>query len=281
MIGYKLAAWNARKLKLMDQSDDFYFSLFFLLLAGLFNRFLQNSLSSYEGTLSLSLIGGLQEIILRFTFKYRGRWIQKHIIRSTGNQLDTSEADLNRQDAVARLILMEMMVEYICIIVAPALIVFNQKNSVHFQFGYNIDGTYDSNLLFFSTAAALVVEIVVDVICFKYQEKHFRMKEAWVSLTGGSKLWLKLFPMFTIVTLMTTLILLAGFHKSLLEFAPDKCKFVNECMPYPCSQCYNGKNNSTASILPPMLQEICFRLSNSTSAVYEETRKWSIYTNDP
>ncbi len=197
-------------------------------------------------------------------------WFYQYIMRKTDDQLNAFESDQDKQDAIARAILMEMMVEYIGIILTPTLIASNHKNSINFRFGYNIDGNYDNKLLLFSILIALVVEITVDVICFKYQEKHYRMKEAWVSITGESKLWFKVFPMFTITTLMTTLLLLAGFHQPPYRFSPDPCTFVNKCVPYPCSQCYNVDfNNSTASILPPMLQEMCSRLSNSSSALYD------------
>ena len=41
------------------------------------------------------------------------------------------------------------------------------------------------------------------------------MKEAWVSMTGESKLWLQVFPLFTIMTLMTVSMLLSGFYQEL------------------------------------------------------------------
>ena len=101
-------------------------------------------------------------------------------------------------------------------------------------------------------------------------------------MTGEGKMWLKMFPMFAILTLLATFLLLSGFYKTLGNLAPDSCKFYNEWMPYPCIQC-DTKNfsNSTTSVLPERLDEMCFLLSNTSSPQYNETRSWGVYTIKP
>ena len=277
-MGYKLAIWNARKLKLKDKSDDFYYCLFFLLLCGMYSRFLQNSLSSYSSIVTVVSLNGLQELIFRFTFKHRNTWIQKYIFGKSDEEIKSLEDNQEAREAVGRVILMEMLVEYICIFLALLLQLCNQKNAFHFKLGYNIDGSMDTQMLLFSTFASLFVELVIDAICFKYQERHYRLKEAWVSMTGGNKMWLKVYPMFTIQTVMVTAFLLGGFNQSPALVAPDRCAFVTKCLPYPCSQCYNVTLfNSTESILPPVFEDLCYRLSNSSSPLYNETIQWEIF----
>jgi hypothetical protein len=233
-VGWKITNWNAKKMVLHEKEDSFYFSLVYLLIVGLINRFIQNNLSSYVSTMILTFLLALLEIVLRTTLKYRNRWVEKYLLRKSDEKIREIDADQEMHDTLARVLLVEMMSEYVIILISPALTVFYQKNSIHFQLGYNIDGTYDWKLLSFSTCFSLIIEVLVDVYSFKKLQKYYKMTEAWESITGNKKIWFKMFPLVLVSTLTATFLVLSGFRQTFNRFSNDQCVFVNKCLPKPC-----------------------------------------------
>ncbi len=171
-LGFQIVHWASQKLKLHDPSDSVYLTMSFLLISSFYSRFLQNGLSTYEGTIILNIIVALQEIILRVTLKARGRVFAKYVLRRTDAELvalegeSVSDEEQAKRDYTGRLIVVEMVVEYVALLLAPLLTIINQKNSVNVHLGYNMDGSYDGWLLLFSVVTSFIFELCVDVVCF-------------------------------------------------------------------------------------------------------------------
>jgi hypothetical protein len=293
-VGFFTVNWASKKLKLHDTSDSVYTTMIFLLVSAFFSRFLQNSFSTYSATITCNVLVGVQEMLMRFTLKARGRVFAKYILRKPEAELaalegesGVSDEDKRRRGYTARLILAEMVIEYVAIFLAPLLTVFYQKNSVDVQLGYELDGSYDAGLLAFSAVTSLLLEVVVDTICFRVQEKWFKLREEWRLLTLSGKLWSRLFPNVVLGTLTASIFMLSGFMRMQQHFASNKCAFVDHCLPDPCL-CYSatsptvtvpshltGKNVSLS--LPPLFARLCHDLdqvNNGTSpAMTEEAFK--------
>jgi hypothetical protein len=276
-IGFINVNWASKKLKLHDPSDSVCGAMVFLLIAAFYSRFLQNSLSTYGGTILCNVLVGLQEIFMRFTIKARGKVFAKYVLWKSDAELAALEVESATSDEVkkereytARLIVVEMVIEYVAILLAPLLTVFNQVNSVDVHLGYDADGSYDVWLLVFSAVSSLILELLVDTICFKVQEKWFSLRLAWDRLTEDNKLWTMVIPNLLLATVLGSLFMLAGFTRMQQDLASDKCAFLDNCMPDPCV-CYSsnsttvdvlshvtGKNVSLA--LPPLFDTLCHQL---------------------
>jgi hypothetical protein len=276
-VGFSAVNWASKKLRLHDASDSVYTTMVSLLFSAFFSRFLQNSLSTYEGTILCNVLVGVQEVVMRFTLKARGRVFAKYILRKSEAELSAmevesglSEDEKRSRSYTARLILVEMVIEYVAIFLAPLLTVFYQKNSVDVLLGYEFDGSYDVWLLAFSAVTSLLLEIGVDTICFRVQEKWFKLREEWRLLTLSGKLWSRMIPNMIVGTLFASICMLNGFTKMPPYLASDRCAFVEYCMPDPCL-CYSttsptitvlshltGKNVSLA--LPPLFARLCHDL---------------------
>jgi hypothetical protein len=283
-LGFLVVNWASKKLKTRDPSDSVYLTVAFLLVSCFYSRFLQNSLSTYESTIILNTIVGLQEIVMRFTLKARGRVFAKYVLRRTDAELIALEGDSVSskeqadRDYTARLIVMEVLVEYIAITLAPFLTIVNQKNSVTAYLGYDVDGSYDGWLLLFSVVTSFIFELCVDILCFKVQEKWFQLRKAWDILSGTGKKWTRMYPNVLFGTIIAVSMMLSGFSQEVEKTASDRCSFVAKCMPYPCL-CYSnssstitvqspltGKNVSLA--LPPLFDTLCSDLDKMSEGEF-------------
>jgi len=215
---------------------------------------------------------------MRFTLKARGRVFAKYILRKPEAELAALEgegalSDEDRRDRgyTARLILAEMVIEYVAIFLAPLLTVFHQKNSLDVQLGYEVDGSYDVGLLAFSAVTSLVLEVGVDTLCFRVQEKWFKLREEWKVLTMSGKIWSRLVPNMILGTLAASFFMLSGFTSKQQYFASDVCAFVGHCLPAPCV-CYNNSTSLNVTVvshitgenvsltLPPLFAQLCHGL---------------------
>jgi hypothetical protein len=274
-VGFAAVHWASNKLELDDPSDSVYLTMMFLLISCFYSRFLQNSLSTYSATIICSVAVGLQELIMRLTLKARGKVFAKYILGKSDAELAAIEGDEGgevvmrqaRKEATARLILVEMIIEYVAIPLTPLLTVLNQKNSIHVHLGYDIYGDFDSNLLLFSSLSSLVMELLVDAICFNVQDRWFKLRETWSHLIASSKLWTRMFPNLLIGTMFAVLLMLYGFIRSQIFFASDKCAMHSNCLPYPC-MCYSPANHTVNRVnpltgsnvslsLPPLFDSLC------------------------
>jgi hypothetical protein len=295
-IGFAGVHWASKKLKLHDPSDSVYFTMIFLLISCFYSRFLQNSLSTYTATTICNIVVGLQEIFMRFTLKARGKVFAKHILGKSEAELaamegESGEAVNTVRASTAQLILVEMVIEYVAIPLAPLLTVLNQKNSAIVHIGYALDGSYDYYLLLFSFITSLFMELLVDTICFRVQERWFKLREIWSSLTASKKLWTRMFPNLLFGTIFAILILLYGFSRSQVYFASDICTFNSNCMPFPCT-CYSPTSSTVDMVspltgqnvslmLPPLFDTLCssiHSINNGTSGSMTRDNLIKVYS---
>ena len=110
---------------------DYVFNLPFLTMASMYSRFFQTSMSSVSTTVLLSLAVGVQEIIIRLSWRLR----VKLLYRVRLSKDETEKLFSGSTNHHCRCILSETIVEYVGCFIAPLITLLHESNNVHIQAG--------------------------------------------------------------------------------------------------------------------------------------------------
>jgi hypothetical protein len=177
------------------------------------------------------------------------------------------------------------MSEYVCIFLAPAFLIFFQRSGFHMNSVYDLHlgGFFDFKVLLYTTTINFFVEILVDWICWRFENDITNMEECWQDIAAGEKYTKRLLPFMVCVLSTTCLCLIFALYR---VPNPDfDCTFVRQCLPNPClcnttSDGYIILSNSSmsqTSRLPQYIGYACDMIaSNQTQKLKQESYFFNI-----
>lgn len=161
-----------------------------------------------------------------------------------------------------------------------------------FQSGYEYNSPFSATvpILVASAVSNVFVELLVDLICLRYEEKSSKLpiKRTWDTLTSKFELIRGFLPSLLITITFSFFFMTYGFYVPQNRFISggdsNECYFVKECVPYVCnSNCFVPAigNSNTTSIapasftLPPVLKEACLKWSEKDADLIN----WPIFNH--
>ncbi len=128
---------NAKYTVIPDTAKDRYMQMVPLTMVALLLRFLQINIGSFWGNTAASAASTLSEIFGRLYHTRALKAFHKHVLRWNQDKIiKTYDCELYKMRR-GRTIIVSMIVEYICIFVAPAITVLFQRSGLVINAGYN------------------------------------------------------------------------------------------------------------------------------------------------
>lgn len=189
----KLTRSGVRDLCVADETRPMQAWLIpFLLSVGLIGRFLICSMRSLNSVVFVTVVGSLQEIVMRQTFDMRDRWVARRIKRWTPVQIRLYFDSVASRKFRARLLLSEMYAEYAAILLAPLAKWIFADVSLVVNLGYtsfsDAQNSRDALFLLKATLCQVFAEILVDILCCGVEQRsEIPIVEMWceMGLTGS------------------------------------------------------------------------------------------------
>ena len=193
-----------------------------------------------EGSCTVIIVQALMELVLRQTITLRDRFVFVHVLRHSEAEADARFGSAAYGEHRARVVLAEMVSEYACIVLAPAIVLLYYPFRMLHNFGYT-PGT-DLNVLELLLGAALQLgfEFLVDLLCIRVEEREdIPVLRSW-HLCGQSSTMRRRVYVWALAASIT-----AAYFFMTLCF---RFNIPSECMPYPCHQCVaNGSGGKYLS----------------------------------
>ena len=190
-------------------------------------RFLVNNMQTLGGTIAVIVVQALVEVVLRQTVTKRDRWVFVHIGRHSNEQADRRFKNAHYLRNRGRVVLAEMVVEYVAILLCPTIMIMYEPYRRFINFGYKLNTPLDLTVLMAATAAQLVSEIVVDSVCLYFEDKAgIPVLNEWNKLSR-KKRW-KIYVLGLGINVLVSYICMVG---------PFIVEVPSDCLPNPCTQC--------------------------------------------
>ena len=219
-------------------------------------RFLINKMDTVAGAVGVILAQAAVELVLRQTITLRDRFVFVHVLRRSPAEADARFGSVGYGRHRARVVLGEMVSEYACIVLAPALVLLFEHAPVGgaplrrwMNLGWRSDGApVNAVVLLLGALLQLGAELVVDVLCVRGEERlGIPVLEEWrraaaaattKKKTGTTKTKKKKKkgrgPRRVIYLWHLAIAVSVAGHMLLDSF---QTRPPPACQPYPCHQC--------------------------------------------
>ena len=165
---------------------------------------------------------------LRQTITLRDRWAYVHLLRHTPAEADARFGSVKYGRHRARVVLAEMVSEYSCILLAPALVLFTERFGMWYNLGYQPSAPINVLELLLGLALQICAEALVDLLCIRVETRDgIPVLEAWQKAGAGNR------RRVVYVWLLASAISLAYFFMGGAFFF----NMPAPCRPFPCAQC--------------------------------------------
>ena len=273
-----IVAYSAKSSKLQDSRNDIFISMPVKLTMALYLRFMQSSLESLELSVLLNLIVSVIEIASRLSFRWRVKLVDKYLKGMSEEDRRIKYSSLRFKRHVGRNRILDMLTEYVCIAIAPLIVMLNWHNGLVVHAGYE-GGNYDGWLMFKITLVSIAAEILTDFICWRQEDPHINLRDAWRDLISDGRYWRKFVPHFLFCIILAGAVMLFGFIKFPAYLTSHTCYFVKMCLPHPCNdKCFSLKGPVQATFgnetilfqTSPFLATMCKAIANNETQSFLE-----------
>jgi hypothetical protein len=232
---------------------------------------MQSSLESFNLSVILNVIVSIMEIASRLSFRWRVELVDKLIKRMSEEERRAKYSSDQYKRHVGRLRTLDTLTEYICMSIAPLIIMVQYHNGLIIQAGYE-GMTYDGKFMFEVTMVAFLMEFLTDFICWRYEDPLIDLSAAWSSMISNGRYWTILVPAFMFSVIFAGYVMQYGFAVFPDSLTNIPCHFVISCLPNPCSSmCFNATgpvevtfdNKAMSFITSPFLDNMCRVLANN------------------
>ena len=145
-------------------------------------------MDTVAGAIGVICAQGMMELMLRQTITLRDRFAFVHVLRYSPAEADARFGSAAYTAHRARVVLGEMVSEYACIVLAPAVVLLFEHAPVGgaplrrwYNLGWSADGApVDTAALLLGVLLQLGAEVVVDLLCVRVEEREgIPVLEAW------------------------------------------------------------------------------------------------------
>jgi hypothetical protein len=143
----------------LQRADTFDTKQFTFVLAG---RFLIASMDSSVAAIIVSIVLGVEELVMRLTLRHRDHLVNRIIYGK--ERADELAVDEEETKVKAMIISTEMISEYIALFLTPALVIFMFDHRHIWDLQYS-DTRPEWNEQLFIALTQILVEIVIDTFC--------------------------------------------------------------------------------------------------------------------
>ena len=160
--------------ELSDHNEDADQAMVLVIHAfgALTTRFLVLNMGSVEGVAGVVVGQALLELVLRQTITVRDRFVFVHVLRHTAAEADTRFGSVKYREHRARVVIGEMVSEYSCIFLAPAVVLLFEPYRLFHNYGYSPSEPVDVAGLLLGTALQLGAEVLVDLLCVRVEDRE-------------------------------------------------------------------------------------------------------------
>ena len=213
-------ATNRRKLQ--DSRNDIYIAMPLKLTMALYLRFMQSSLDSFTSSVILNVLVAVIEMASRLSYLCRVELFERFVLGKSKEEIFIKFSSIIYKRHIGRKIILDMIIENVCIAIAPLIVMLHWHNGLIIQAGYD-DMTYNGWLMFHITMVSFLAEIITDAICWRYEDPRVNLRDAWSHLIAEGRYWGSFLPTLLFSVLFATSAMLFGFAKFQSSFTSEPC----------------------------------------------------------
>ena len=220
----------------------------------LVTRFLMTTMSTLEGRIAVIFGQGMVELFMRqsATGSKCDRFLYVNILRHSKEEADVRFCSDSYRRYRARVVICEMVVEYCCILLAPAVVALYEPDRLFINFGFPAEEPLKASDLVLAAVLQLANEFLVDVLCVRVEVTlGIPVTAMWRTgscTTQAATVRRDITPTIKLRRLVylfhVPAAILIGYY---LMSALFRFHVPPECQPFPCNltmQCINKTNGA-------------------------------------